>query len=434
MPRERSGRGLLFFKILEDRTTVKWPSREQNITMNEAPRFSFFRLVVRNLRSRPYRNLAMVIAFAMIAAALFSAQYLASGAEQSLDRGTGWLGADLILVPEDSGAAGEVSLLTGQPSMFFFNDTGLGAISEVPGVARVSPQILIASLSGQSCCSGYVQVIAIDPEHDFSLTRWLDTEYGVPLGKDGIIIGSAIEGDIGSDLRFYGHPFHITGKLVPTGMGGIDSAVFIRIEDALVMAAESPEKAVKPLAIPTGMVSWVLVQLEPGASAGDTGMLVRQQMPGIRVITPADLSTTVTGHLSGMILFLHAAAIVVAVASVPVLLIVSVVLARELNEEATLLGALGMTRAFVLRLILAESFAASVSGALAGIGAALLVLVAFQDLIVFTLGIPFSIPSLPALILATGWTFLLTIMLGGLLSLYPTYRVLRSEPYQAIRS
>ena len=292
----------------------------------------------------------------------------------------------------------------------------------------MSPQILIASLSGQSCCSGFVQVIAIDPEHDFSLTRWLDTEYGVPLGKDGIIIGSTIEGDIGSDLRFYGHPFHITGKLVPTGMGGIDSAVFIRIEDAMVMAAESPEKAVKPLAIPAGMVSWVLVQLEPGASPGDTGMLIRQQMPGIRVITPADLSTTVTGHLSGMILFLHTAAIVVALAAVPVLLIVSVMLAREVNEEVTLLGALGVTRAFVLRLILAESFAASVLGALAGIGAALLVLVAFQDLIVFTLGIPFSIPSLPALILAAGWAFLLTVMLGGLLSLYPTYRVLRSEP------
>jgi putative ABC transport system permease protein len=403
-------------------------------TMNEAPRFIFFRLVVRNLRSRPYRNLAMVIVFAVLAAALFSAQYLASGAAESLDHGTGWLGADLILVPGDSGAAGEASLLTGQPSMFFFNDTGIGAVSEVPGVARVSPQILIASLSGQSCCSGYVQVIAIDPATDFSLTRWLDTEYGVPLGKDGIIIGSTIEGDIGSDLRFYGHPFHITGKLVPTGMGGIDSAVFIRIEDAMVMAAESPEKAAKPLTIPPGMVSWVLVQLVPGASPGDTGMLIRQKMPGTRVITPDDLSTIVTVHLSGMILVLQTAAVVVALAAVPVLLIVSVMLAREVNEEVTLLGALGTTRAFVLRLILAESFAASVLGALAGIAAALLVLVAFQDLIIFTLGIPFSIPSLPALILAAGRAFLLTIMLGGLLSLYPTYRVLRSEPYRAIRS
>ena len=407
---------------------------ETGNTMIEPLRFNFFEMVVRNLRSRPYRNLTMVIVFAVLAAALFSAQYLASGAAESLDRGTGWLGADLILVPGDSGAASEASLLTGQPSMFFFNDTGIDAVSEVPGVARVSPQILIASLSGQSCCSGYVQVIAIDPATDFSLTRWLDTEYGVPLGKDGIIIGSAIDENIGSDLRFYGHPFHITGKLVPTGMQGIDSAVFIRIEDARVMAAESPEKAAKPLTIPSGMVSWVLVQLEPGASPGDTGMLVRQQMPGIRVITPADLSTTVTRHLSGMTLFLHTAAIVVALAAVPVLLIVSVMLAREVNEEVTLLGALGVTRAFILRLILAESFAASVIGAIAGIGAAILLLVAFQDLIVFTLGIPFSIPSLQALILATGWAFILTVMLGGLLSLYPTYRVLRSDPYRAIRS
>lgn len=402
-------------------------------TMNEAPRFSFFRLVVRNFMNRSYRNLAMAGAFAMIAAALFSAQYLASGAEESLDRGTGWLGADLILVPEESHAAGEASLLTGQPSSFFFNDTGFNAVSGVPGIARVSPQILIATLSGQSCCSGYVQVIAIDPEHDFSLTRWLDTEYGVPLEKDGVIIGSTIGEDIGSDLRFYGHPFHITGKLVPTGMPGIDSAVFIRIEDAMVMAAESRERAAKPLVIPAGKVSWILVQLEPGASPGDTSTLIQRQIPGIRAITPADLSMTVTGQLSGMIRFLNTAAIVVALAAVPVLLIVSVMLAREVNEEATLLGALGVTRAFTLRLILAESFAASVLGAITGIAAALLVLIAFQDLIVVTLGIPFSIPSLPALIVAAGRAFFLTVMIGSLLSFYPTYRVLRSEPYQAIR-
>jgi putative ABC transport system permease protein len=398
------------------------------------PRFNFFRLVVRNLGYRPFRHLAMILVFALIAATLFSAQYLAGGAAESLDRGTGWLGADLIVIPGDSGAAGETSLLTGRPSMFFFNNTGFDTISRIPGVARASPQILITSLSGQSCCSGYVQLIAIDPASDFSLTRWLDTEYGMPLEKDGIIIGSMIEGNIGSDLRFYGHDFHITGKLMPTGMRGIDSAVFIRIEDASVMAAESGTKAAQPLTIPGGMVSWVLVQLDPGASPADTGTIIRQQIPGTRIITPASLSMTVARHLSDITLFLYYAAFALTLMAIPALLIASVILAREMNEEVTLLGALGTTRAFVLRLILAESFAASVIGTLSGIGAAAVVLVAFQEMIAYTLEIPFSIPSAPTLLYAFGSTCFLTIMLGGLVSIYPTLKVLRSEPYRAIRS
>jgi putative ABC transport system permease protein len=402
--------------------------------MNDAPRFSFFRLVARNLNNRPYQNLALVIAFALVAATLFSAQYLASGASESLARGTGWLGADLIVIPADSGAAGETSLLTGRPSMFFLNGTGTDAISRIPGVARASPQVLITPLAGQPCCSGYVQIIAIDPATDFSLNRWMDTEYGMPLERDGLIAGSAIEGDTGTELRFYGHQFHVSSRLVPTGMGGIDSSVFIRREDARVMADESEEKAVQPLVLPDGMVSWVLVQLEPGASPAGVSDAIRQQQPGTRVLTPASLSGTVTRNLAGIIIALHYAAVASAVITFIAFLGVSLLLARERSEEVTLLGALGATRFFVLRLVVAESFAASVIGTVAGIGMASLVLVASGNLIAFALGIPFAIPSAPYLLLAAISTSLLTVTFGGLLSIYPTLKVIRSEPYRAIRS
>ncbi len=402
--------------------------------MNEPPRFNFPGLVVRTLKSRPYRNLAIATAFALIAAMLFSAQYLASGAEESLDRGTGWLAADLIVMPGGSGSSGEESLIDGRPSMFFFNETGAGTISRIPGVARVSPQILIASLPDQSCCSGYVQLIAIDPASDFSLGRWLDTEYGMPLVRDGIILGSMVEGDSGSDLRFYGHDFHIVNKLNPTGMRGIDSAVFIRIEDASVMAAESIQKAKEPLTLPGGMASRVLVQLDPGTSSADVADAILRQVPGTRVITPASLSGTVARNLSGITLILQYAALLVTAITIPALLTASVMFAREMNEEVTLLGALGATRPFILRLVLAESFAASIAGALVGLGAAAFFLVAFQNLIAFTLEIPFGIPSLPALLLGAGSTLLITVMLGCLASIYPTLRILRSEAYRAILS
>jgi putative ABC transport system permease protein len=402
--------------------------------MSASPRFSFFGLVQRNLKSRPYRNAAVILAFALIAATLFSAQYLAGGAAESLNRGTRWIQADLVIIPGDQMTAGENTLLAGKPAMFFFSDTGFEKISRIPGIARASPQILLATLSNASCCSDYLQIIAVDPERDFTLSPWLGDHPGVTLGRDSIIIGSGIQGDVGSDLIFYGHTFHIAGRLDPTGMRGVDKAVFIRMEDAYAMAGESGSKAEKTLTLSPGMVSSVLVQLDPGVSPAAVSDAVSREIPGVRIITADHLSGIVSLHLAGITLFLREAAIGVTAVFLPVLILVSIMLAREMKQEITLLGALGATRTFVLRLIVAETFAASVIGSFAGIGAALVVLVAFQDLIALSLGIPFIIPPLFDLVVAAASTLILALAISGIASMYPTIRLLRSDAYGNIRS
>ena len=92
--------------------------------MKTSPHFNFFRLVRRNLGSRPLRNIPTLLVFAILAATLFSSQYLMSGARQGLDDGVSSLGADLLVVPQEYSAAGTSVLLTGSPSTFFFNDSG----------------------------------------------------------------------------------------------------------------------------------------------------------------------------------------------------------------------------------------------------------------------------------------------------------------------
>ena len=363
--------------------------------MSKSPRFNFFKLVKRNLTSRPYHTTAIIIIFSLIAATLFSAQYLASGAAESLDRGTHLFGADLTVVPAESTAVGEDSLLTGNPAMFFFNNDGFENISRIPGIARVSPEILVSTLAGASCCSDYLQIIALDPEKDFTISLWLKNNPGVTFGKDAIIVGNRIDGEVGSDLLFYGHVFHIVGKLEPTGMRGVDKVVFIRMDDAYTMADESWSKAAKPLVLSRGMVSSVLVQLEPGASPVVVGEVIRREIPGTRILTQDSLTGTVTRNLDGITRFLYYTAVVVTAVFLPILFYASIMLAREMKQEITLMGALGATKTFVVQLIFAETFSSSVIGTFAGIGAALIVLIGFQDFIAFSLKIPFSIPSLP---------------------------------------
>jgi putative ABC transport system permease protein len=401
--------------------------------MSHSPHFGFFVLIGRNLKNRPWRNLAAVLAFAIIAGTLFSAQYLMSGAQQSLDNGIDRMGADIMVVPKEYSAATETVLLTGQPSSFFFRDTGFEQIAGVPGVAKASPEIFIATLYGQSCCAGPVQIIAIDPARDFTIATWLKENPGVKMGKDDIIVGSAITGDIGSDLLFYGHSFHIVGRLDQTGLMGVDMAVFTRFEDAFTMADESGTKAVRKLTIPQGMVSAILVRVAPGASPEAVAGEIQERVPGTKTITPNGLLGTIAGQLGTVTSLLYGSTIAVTVISVPLLAFISAMVAHERRKDMAILRALGATRSFILRLMLTESFSISVIGALAGIGVAAVILVAFQDFVALNLRIPFTIPSLPAILSCAGTALGLSVLIGGISALFPAVRVSRTEPYDTIR-
>jgi putative ABC transport system permease protein len=400
--------------------------------MNLTANFGFFRLVARNLQNRPYRNMAMILSFAIIAGTLFSAQYLMGGAQQSLENGLNRMGADIMVVPSQYAASSQTVLLTGEPTTFFFSDNGFEQISRLPGVAKASPEIYVATLFGQACCSAAVQIIAIDPERDFTIAPWLKENPGVTMGKDDIIVGGAIEGDIGSELRFYGHTFHIVGRLATTGMG-IDMAVFTRIEDAYIMAEESGVKAVQKLTIPQGMVSAVLVRIDPGASPEAISDEIKQKVPGTKTLTPNGLVSAVSGQLAAITWLLYGLTITVTVVSIPLMGCIAAMVAHERRKEIAILQALGATKSFIVRLMLAESFSLAIIGALAGIITAAIILVGFQDFIAFTLKIPFTIPSPLTLVADGGRALLLSVVIGGIASLYPAYLINRSEPYETIR-
>ena len=399
--------------------------------MRNSHEFGFFRLLVRNLVNRPYRNIATIFAFAFIAATLFSSQYLMNGAQASLDTGMSRMGADILVVPEEYAAAGQTVILSGQPSSFFFEDANFEKISRIPGVAKASPQIYIATLFA-SCCAAPVQMIAIDPENDFTIATWLKENPGVKLGKDDIIIGSAVIQNVGNDLMFYGHTFHVVGILEQTGMG-VDNSVFTRFEDAYVMADESELKAVKKLTIPPGMVSAVLVKVEPGTSPAAVAREIQDQIPGTKTITPNGLLNTVSGQLGAVRRLLIGTTLAVTIVSIPLLAFISAMVAHERRREIALLRALGATKTYVVRLMLAESFSIAVIGGLIGIGAAMVVIVFFQDFIATSLKIPFIIPAPVALLVDGGTALLLCAGIGGIASLYPAIRINRSDPYETIR-
>ena len=252
------------------------------------------------------------------------------------------------------------------------------------------------------------------------------------MGKDDMIIGSAIIQDTGNDLMFYGHTFHVVGTLARTGTG-IDNSVFVRFEDAYVMADESGLKAVKKLTIPQGMVSAVLVKVDQGAIPANVAREIQQQVPGTKTITPDGLLTAVSGQLGAVTRILYGSSIAVMIVSIPLIGVISAMVARERTKEVAILQALGATKAYISKLMLAESFSLSIVGGLSGIGAATVILVGFQDFIASSLKIPFIIPDPLAILGDAMIALFLAMITGGIASLYPAWRITRSDPYETIR-
>lgn len=399
--------------------------------MSSPDQFGFSRLLVRNLSNRPYRNIATIFAFAFIAATLFSSQYLMNGAQTSLDTGMSRMGADILVVPEEYAAAGQTIILNGQPSSFFFDAANLEKISRVPGVAKASPQIYIATLFA-SCCAAPVQMIAIDPDNDFTISSWMRENREVKLGKDDMIIGSAIIQNVGNDLMFYGHTFHVVGVMKPTGMG-VDNSVFTRFEDAYVMADESELKAVRTLSIPREKISAVLVKVDPGASPATVAREIQERVPGTKPITPNGLLNTVSGQLGAIRRLLAGATLAVTIVSIPLLGLISAMVAHERRKEVAILRALGASSASVIRLVLAESFSLAIAGGLIGIASAGVFLILFQDYISLSLKIPFAIPPLLTMLRDGCTALLICAGIGGVSSVYPAILVNRSDPYEIIR-
>ncbi|MDD1695307.1 MAG: ABC transporter permease [Methanoregula sp.] len=389
-------------------------------------------IIGKNIRHRPLRNGILILAFAFIAASIFSGQYLLHGASESIEIGVSRMGADLIVVPERYRMEAMNIILRGEPSTFFFDASVIDKVASVEGVERVAPNLYIASLDA-SCCDVPVQLIAIDPERDFTLKPWLAESQNRPLEKNDIIVGSRIVGDIGTPLQFYGHTFNIAQRMEPAGMG-VDCSIFMNFDDAFIMADESPEKAVQALLLPEEKVSAVLVKVKDVKETETVAARIEASVPKVRVLTPSNLLNRISSQLTSTTNFLDLAAFFATLISLPLIALVSIMAANERRREIGVLRALGATRGIIFRLILGESVIIAVIGAVIGVVFSWCVLILFQNYISMVVQIPLIMPNLTTLAWAAGTTLALTIGIGGIAALYPAIHYSRMEPYDAMRS
>lgn len=175
------------------------------------------------------------------------------------------------------------------------------------------------------------------------------------------------------------------------------------------------------------------MKVTPGSSPASVAREIQERVPGTKGITPNGLLNMVSGQLGAVRRLLTGTTIAISVVSIPLLGFIAAMVAHEQRKEVAILRALGAPTAFVLRLMLAESFSLALIGGLIGVGSAAGILILFQDFIAISLQIPLIMPSAPALLIDGGSALLLCAGIGGISSLYPAVLIIRTDPYETIR-
>lgn len=395
-------------------------------------RLGLLYLAAQNLRRKPFRSFVTIAIVGLAAGTLFSATLLIGSVDRSLEVGMERLGADLLVVPEGYQESGQAALITGAPTSFYMDAGVLNQVKNITGVNQASPQLFIESMVSSQCCTGHVQLVGYDPGSDFVISPWLKDNLQRPLNQDEVVIGSLILANKGEQVHFFGHNFDVAGVLDATGMG-VDESVFMSLDTAYLMAQESAQVAESPLDVKPGQISSVLVKKTPDINVDQLTQRIKTSVPGTTIITANELSRSVTDRISGFKRGFIAVDAIVWIMSLLTIAAIFSMIVNERQREIGLLRAMGSSRQFVFRLMLAEAVFLTAAGGIAGIfvgGAGLFI---FKAIITSSLGIPYLWPPLLTFVKLMMITMLLAIVSGAVASLYPAMSSSRLEPYAAIR-
>lgn len=395
---------------------------------------SLLQLAWKNISGNRLRSWVVALCALLVAAFALFATLLLRGAATSLELAADRLGADIVVVPQGAETKMEGALMMGAPAQFWMPDANLNKLASIPGIEVVSPQVYLATLKGASCCSfSEMFMVAYDPATDFTVRPWLEQQLHAGLNVGEVVGGSFISATEGeNNIRLYGYPVSLKGNIKPTGTG-LDQTLFFTLDTAREIARTSVTEAEAPLTIPQGQISAVLVKVQPGSDIHHIAMQIVRAVPGVVPIESGDLFQASRQQLESL---LNTIVIVLALIwplAIVLIGMVYLMAANERRRELGVLRALGATRRFVCKSLLAEASLLAFCGASVGAFLAVMAIYLFRRLLVATLGMPFLLPSAGLLLLQIAAGLLLALVSVLLAALFPALKISREDPAIAMR-
>lgn len=393
-----------------------------------------FRFGIRNIRKRPYRSFCLMLAAVIGSYALFVGLSLKSSLNNGLGRMKERMGADLMIVPEESEIKARNILLTGEPEFFYMNASVAKAAEDIEGVESATSQFYFTSLSSD-CCSTRVQLIAFDPDTDFVIAPWIDEKVTSGTEDGSVIIGSEVTPLANGNVKFFGSEYKVAGKLGETATG-LDHSVFMTrdtMHDLLKDAKDKGYQFLNP-EDDSSWVSTVLIRVNDGADITNIEKEIYKKANGIRFIETDKLLSDVSVKLGSVESIINITLTVLLVFSFLTMILFFSVIFHERKKEFAVLRILGTSSRRICLFSLTEGITIGVAGGVAGLFLGVLTVFPFNRFIENSLDVPYLMPAVSLVILYGVLGVILTTLFGSVSSFLSTLSLSHAETYYTMRA
>jgi len=395
---------------------------------------NLFRLALKNIEDNAFRSWIVAICAGLVVAFIIGATLVINGSQESMQKVTERLGADITVIPSGNQTIVEQAFLMGVPVDIWMDRDIVEEIAAMDGVAIVSPQLFLSTMRGASCCSvSDMFMVAYDPATDFTVHPWMEENLGRELTLGEAIGGVYISDSEGrDDILVYGYSIELLGNLEPTG-SGLDQSLFFTYETAMDIARHSPMQAERELIINPNAISTALVRLEDTADPFLVAQEIEASIPGINAITSANLFREQRERVDSLVNSVTSLSIIAWVMALVLIGFVTSTAISSRTQEIGVLRVLGATRTEVIKTLLLESSLLTIGGSLIGIIFAIAVITLFRNLIMNILEVPIYIPNIGDLLLLMLIVVSLSLASVFLATLIPILRISNQEPSTSIK-
>lgn len=408
--------------------------------MSARPRIRFLlgNLALQNLGRRKARTLLLLAAVAVCSGAIFTGAVLMRSIETSMAIGFTRLGADMLVIPSGTLTNITAALLTAEPTDLTLDTSVLPRLERLKGVRKAAPQLIFRTdASGYGRGGELIDLIAFDPDRDFTVQPWLEQHLDRPLRPGDVIMGGRREEPIGSELLLFGRPLTVYGKLGKTAVGTHERGLFITFATLDELRDVMRQICGTKAPLEPDKLSGVLLELAPGATTQQVRFAALANFPGIKIVSGESMLTSIRQGLTALLNGVLGLMVIMFVSTALMVSVLFSAIITERRRELGLLKAIGARRAQIIGVLLTEAALATALGGLMGCVLGVLLMRIYEHSLVYYLdrmGIPFVWLNTTTTGLIALACILLASLIGVAGALYPAWRASRQEPYDLIRS
>ena len=394
-------------------------------------RFKKTKNTIKDIQRHAFLNACLLATVVILSVMLFSVTVISVSLKKGMGNMRKRLGADIMLVPKGEREKAENMLLEGSRSNFYFEGEVYEKVQSIDGISDSTSQCFLKSLSAD-CCSSEVQIVFFDPESDFVVGPWIETEYKQTLSA--VIVGSDIVSEDGK-IKLFGQEYAIASQMARTGTA-LDRSVYFSTDAKAELLRNAEEKGsfLTEEQKKGDILSSIFINVDGSHTTEQVIDSAHKTIGDIfDVVYPKKLHESLSGSLGKITGVVNVISLSLGILLVAILLIINSIIMKGRKSEIALLRVLGHKKKDLIRKLLSEMGLISLAGALGGSLLGALIVIPFGRYIGKSLDMPYLGPGIASVLVQILLIVGIVILIVFLASVFYIIHTTNTEPYLALR-